>query len=201
MHVTSSPGPASGNGEAERAVKTVKGLLKADNPFIALQCYRDTPLQNGQSPAQILYGRSISTNLPCVAPKPQPQHQVFRETDAAIAERQKRNHDHHRAYSLEPLKKGDEVWLKDRQQQGTVVKQVHPRSYQVETPSGTYRRNRSHINKLPPPSPARPNNNNMTVKSSDTPVRSGDATNPPSVPKSCDRYTSTCRSSANSLLW
>jgi len=57
-HVTSSPSFPQSNGEAEGAVETVKKLLdKASDPYMALLCYRTTPLHNGFSPAQLLMGR------------------------------------------------------------------------------------------------------------------------------------------------
>ena len=57
-HTTSIPRYPQVNGEAERAVKTIKGLLKkADDPYRALLIYRTTPLQNGYSPAELLMNR------------------------------------------------------------------------------------------------------------------------------------------------
>ena len=52
------------DGAAERAVKTVKGLLnKNEDPYLALMSYRSTPLENGYSPAELLMSRKIQTPL------------------------------------------------------------------------------------------------------------------------------------------
>lgn len=37
------------------------------------------------------------------------------------------------------------MWLRDRQERGTVEEHVGPRSYEVETPSGSFRRNRRNL--------------------------------------------------------
>ena len=53
------------NGEAERAVQTVKNLLKKEKePAKALLSYRATPSENGYSPAETLFGRNIRTTVP-----------------------------------------------------------------------------------------------------------------------------------------
>jgi transposase InsO family protein len=62
QHITSSPKYPQSNGEAERAVQTVKGLMTKNIGLAsALCCYRDTPLANGYSPAQLLFGRGLNS--------------------------------------------------------------------------------------------------------------------------------------------
>jgi len=61
-HITSSPKYPQSNGEAERAVQTVKGLMKKNvNIQAALCAHRDTPLATGYSPAELMFGRSLNS--------------------------------------------------------------------------------------------------------------------------------------------
>ena len=64
-HVTNSPKFPQSNGEAERAVNTVKDLLsEADDPYKALLEYRASPLPNGFSPGELAMGRRLQGSLP-----------------------------------------------------------------------------------------------------------------------------------------
>jgi len=154
QHVTSSPIHPSANGEAERAVRTVKSLLTAaDEPYLALLAYRRAPLASGYSPGELSMGRKLRTRVP-MAPKKlkPPDMDKVLEHEAQGRSKMKLTHDiAHRAAPLPALKGGDEVYLPDRKESGVVTSRMSPRSYHVKTPVGTYRRNRRHINKMPTP--------------------------------------------------
>ena len=65
VHSTSSPKFPQSNGEAERAVRTIKGLLKkAEDPYAALLEYRSTPVTCGYSPAELLMNRKLRSSVP-----------------------------------------------------------------------------------------------------------------------------------------
>ena len=153
-HVTSSPYHPQGNGEAERAVGTVKSLLKKeDNPYQALLAYRNTPLQVGYSPAQLLMGRVLRSMVPTTRAqrKPQiPDLASVQARDKRIKKKQKKDFDsRHRARELSPLEPGDRVWVSERGSEAEVREEVSPRSYVIEAEGGTLRRNRQNLTRLP----------------------------------------------------
>ena len=143
-HITSSPHHPAGNGEAERAVQTVKNLLKKEqDPFLALLNYRNTPLAQGKSPAELLMKRQLRTRIPLF--REGQCDSEFRQRDTLLKMKMKDIFDRrHRTRVLPNLKPGQEVWLKTpRTEEGTVVPK---RSVDVQTSSGfKTRRNRAHL--------------------------------------------------------
>ncbi len=155
-HQTSSPYHPQGNGEAERAVKTVKKLLKSSkDPHLALLSYRTTPLPwCNLSPAQLLMGRRIRSNLPISTASLQPEWpdlQVFRIRDSSYKEKLEKQYDRrHRARELPLLDEDTPVYIASGPNNnaipGRVIEHASDRSYLIETPIGMSRRNRSYLN-------------------------------------------------------
>ena len=116
-HITSSPHFPSSNGQAERAVKTVKDLLrKAGDPHLALLSYRSTPLPwCGRSPSELLMGRNIRTNLPQTADNLVPMWpylEQFRKDNGVFKNKQKINYDrHHQVRDLKQIPENTDVWI------------------------------------------------------------------------------------------
>ena len=171
-HVTSSPHHQSGNGEAERAVQTIKNLMKKEeDPFLALLNYRSTPLECGKSPAELLMNRQIRNRIPLFR-KEEKKDQAFREKDKQAKMRQKRNFDRrHRAKILSNLKPGQPVWIKTPKTSEAVVLPTPDsrRSVNVKTETGLTRRNRSHLRIRDPTTkmshPSHPNEKALLIPS------------------------------------
>ena len=137
-HTTSSPQFPQANGAAERAVRTIKDLLKkSDDPYLAILTYRSTPLENGYSPAELLMGRKLRTTIPTTLQtmKPQlPKMSQLQNREKKIKKRQQQNFNRrHKATNLKPLSKGDTVWLPDRKCKGTVTQNYALKSHVVQT--------------------------------------------------------------------
>ena len=157
-HQTSSPHFPQSNGQVERGVKTVKKLLKdAKDPHLSLLAYRSTPLPWCKlSPAELLMGRNIRSNIPQVQETLIPQWPYlteFRHTNDLFKSQQKVNYDkRHRTQPLPDIPDDAEVWINTNGNQSTgyvTGPAGAPRSYMVETRSGQVRRNRSHLMPMP----------------------------------------------------
>ena len=128
------------NGEAERAVQTVKRLFKKnEDPYIALLAYRATPFKGGYSPSELLMSRRLRTTVPVIQQLliPQvPDVVSVRESQKASKVKMKKDYDRrHAAHDLPELQPGDAVWIPEFKETGRVLDEVQTRSYVVQTPN------------------------------------------------------------------
>lgn len=159
-HLTSSPLYPQSNGQAERGVQTVKGLItKAEDPYMALLSYRATPLSwSSLSPAELSMGRRLRCSLPQAQGNYCPEWpylKAFQQQNQAYKQKQVIDfNSRHRARTATPIPSDSDVWVTSGDQPipGRVIGPAHtPRSYMVETSTGsTVRRNQHHLNVVPP---------------------------------------------------
>ncbi|UYV81723.1 K02A2.6-like [Cordylochernes scorpioides] len=105
-----------------------------------------TPLANGLSPAELLFGRKIRPMVPCTSssltPKTVDQSKLRGEEEQRKMAQKTAFDRRHAATKKAELIAGEKVWVKDlRVWRSVLEKASAPRSYIVETPVGTYRRN------------------------------------------------------------
>ena len=156
-HHTSSPHYPQSNGLAEKAVQTVKNLIKKAtdedaDPYLALLEFRNTPINDKLgSPVQRLMGRRTKTLIPTTEYLLSPKTVkpiIVQEEIKQQRIKQKHYYDKH-AKSLKELNIGDNVSIqRDNKWMPAIITAASgtPRSYIVTTPDGqTYRRNRRHI--------------------------------------------------------
>ncbi|UYV64850.1 K02A2.6-like [Cordylochernes scorpioides] len=152
-HVTSSPRFPQSNGMEVAGVKIAKLILKKNqDPSLGLLEYRSTPLENGYSPAELLMGRKLRTTLPIAPENLNPRlvdSQTLRRKERRRRKDMKSRYDRRcGATDMEELSEGDTVWITDMRTWGIVKQKAStPRSYMVDTPVGTIRRNRFHLRK------------------------------------------------------
>ena len=156
-HITSSPQYPQSNGAVERAVQTVKNIIKKNEDVaMGLLCYRTTPLHNGFSPAELLMGRRLRTNLPMLPSKLSPavpNPDIVRQKENLYKDGMKTVFDQrHGVHNLPSLNIGDQVYVPDTAKPAVIIDGAGPRSYKVETPDGAViRRNRRALNAAKPP--------------------------------------------------
>ncbi|GBN04221.1 hypothetical protein AVEN_117707-1 [Araneus ventricosus] len=119
-----------------------------EDPYLMILVLRTTPLENGYSPAELLKGCKLRTNLPMTKKSLMPKiPEEIRSKELKYGVNQKNYYDkHHRVKDLQELEPGQVVWITDQTSYGRIkAKHAAPRSYLVETPGGIIRHNRFHL--------------------------------------------------------
>jgi hypothetical protein len=151
--ITSSPRYPRSNGEAEKAVQTVKRLwCNTKDKHLALLDYRSTPLEScGLSPSQLLNSRRCKTKFPIKKDLLKPQTQDLEEIKRKLDQKndiQIKHYNKKAGKEHAPLKPGEDIRMtplpgKKKWLPGTVVGlHTSPRSYVVDCSGRKYRRNR-----------------------------------------------------------
>ncbi|KAK2552099.1 Transposon Ty3-I Gag-Pol polyprotein [Acropora cervicornis] len=152
-HTTTSPLNPKANGLVEKAVQTVKSLLpkaKQDSrdPYLALLEYRNTPIDDVGSPAQLLMSRRLRSIIPTsdalLKPKVLDAHKVMEKME--LKQRKQKHYFDRQTKALPVLETGDRIRVRmgNSCKPGRVVQHAEtPRSYEIQTDEGRkYRRNR-----------------------------------------------------------
>lgn len=158
-HVLSSPTYAQSNGMAERQIQTIKNMLRktiADHKELpmALLHFRNTPIVNSWSPAQILMSRKLRSNLPCSSDqlKPKTINTKWYHNQIKLTQNyQQQIYDNKKGVkALFPLHNGTHVYVQLKPQ-GTwtpaiVLSRLRDRSYKLRLETGSIvSRNRKFI--------------------------------------------------------
>lgn len=161
--VTSSPNYPQSNGQAERAIQTAKKLMKkahesGQNIHRAFLHLRATPIANTNlSPAQLLFGRSLRTDLPSMPPTNLTTNINWRE-QLVRKQSMEKQHADKGSVDLPRLIPGETVRIHHGDQLilGRVLEELPepPRSYRVISTDGyEYRRNRRDLIRTFEPTP------------------------------------------------
>ena len=148
---TSSPTYPQSNGLSEKAVQTVKRILKkTGDPYIGLLEYRNTPVTGmSYSPAQLLMSRTTRTKIPVAQELLKPQLATGVKQQLVTCQQQQARYYNQGAKPLTALKPQEAVRLRQGKTWVPALvdaKAETPRSYLVTTASGQqYRRNRKDL--------------------------------------------------------
>ena len=114
-HSTSSPRNPRSDGQAESAVKIVKGLLthakcSGQDPYLALLAYRSTLVDSHlRSPAEMLYQHALRTTVPQRIRHKDPHAAAESERLEESSTQSAANHDHTGYRRKAPLYAGQSV--------------------------------------------------------------------------------------------
>ena len=117
-HTTSSTNYPRSKGFVERQIQTVKGILQKryqskGDLDMGLLCLRTTPVDHHiKSPAELLFGRKLKSNLPVKIPNTLDDKTIIHKNYCNRRNSQKHYHDFH-AKDLTPLKPGYSIRYQD----------------------------------------------------------------------------------------
>lgn len=148
-HVTSSPRYAQSNGQAERAIQTIKNILKKDSLELAMLEYHNTPISNTlPSPSELLNNRKLRSILPCQPKLLRPKIHLNARKELEIRQNTQKHYYDRGARDMKALKVGQKVKVRvdGRWVNGTIQALVGIRSYSVAIEKGgSLVRNRRHL--------------------------------------------------------
>lgn len=160
-HTTSSPYHQQSNGLAERAIQTVKGIIKKcsnDNEDIhlALLIYRNTPVMNSKySPSELLMSRHLRDNLPLTKAQLKPKvinYNAYNNQLKNLNEQSKKYYDRKTKIPI-TFKINEKILYQAKPQsywsEGKIVDKIGIRKYLIEREDGTsIARNSQFIKKM-----------------------------------------------------
>jgi transposase InsO family protein len=166
-HVVTSPYNSKANGKVEAAVKKAKRILRKStssngDTYLAILDQRNTPTQGLESsPVQRLMNRRTRTLLPTAASLLLPRNVNTEYEREKMTKKQlvQAKYYNRKAHDLPVLDEGDVVRMKPfilgekKWRKAVVTNRLDERSYEVQTPDATYRRNRMHLKKTAEPPP------------------------------------------------
>ena len=161
-HTRTGPHHPQSNGKAESAVKQAKKVLQmtresSTDYYLALLNIRNTPLEGHNfSPAQMMMNRRTKTTLPTSQNLLQPRLTGNISTSIAKKQAKQQHHYNRGAKTLAKLHEGERVKVQPfglgqkKWSDGKVIREVRPRSYEIEADGRKYIRNRKHLRKYTP---------------------------------------------------
>ena len=152
----SAPLMANSNGLVEKSAAIAKGILrKADNQYLAMLEYRNSPLKHmDKSPNELMFNRNLKSNLPV---KSEMLNNIDNKSKSVLVDRFRRagqlqeKYYNRSANTLSELSVGDSIRYKKHAHSRTwdraeMIKQIDNRNYVVKNEKGNELiRNRKHL--------------------------------------------------------
>lgn len=156
QHITSSPYHQQGNGKAEAAVKIFKSILKKSSEDkvdwqLGLLNQRNTVNKTGFTPNSRFQARTTRSTIPALVMTYKSKIPQFKPKIIDRQRERAKGYYDKRTKALQPLKKGDSVWIKINPQRkeawtkGKIEKKLNDREYLIRVNNNIYRRNRIFI--------------------------------------------------------